>query len=222
MGAFVNFSSDLLAPGKVRFFGPGDFFVGEIDGKVTTRARSLARMFSAWGQVEVTDNIWGFLWSKLAYGAMLYATALVDTDQADVIDCYRSLMIDLATETCEVAVKERVRLLAFHGFEPDFYLPRQRRDPSRIEEATDEMLDHMRHHQKPRSGIWRDILVKRRRTDVDHSIGLVAKIGAEHNLALPLTRRLIALVHEVEEGARPMAFESVEMLDAFRNTEVPG
>jgi 2-dehydropantoate 2-reductase len=221
MGAFVNFSADLVAPGRVRFFGPGDLFVGEIDGSVTTRVRDLARMLSAWGRVEVTDNIWGYLWSKLAYGAMLYATALVDADQADIIGRYRPLMIDLATETCEVALREGVRLLGFHGFEPDLYLPRDRRDPMRIHGATNEMLDYMRHHQKPRSGIWRDIAVKHRRTDVDHSIGLVARIGAKHGLDLPLTRRLIALVHEVEEGVRPMAFENIELLEALRRAELP-
>ena len=117
----MNFSADLFEPGRVRFFGPGDFFVGEIDGTVTTRVRDLAGMLSAWGRVEVTDNIWGYLWSKLAYGAMLYATALVDADQADIIDRYRPLMIDLAAEICEVALKEGVRLLSFHGFEPNLY-----------------------------------------------------------------------------------------------------
>jgi 2-dehydropantoate 2-reductase len=222
MGAFVNFSADLLEPGRVRFFGPGDFFVGEIGGTVTTRARDLARMLSAWGRVEVTDNIWGYLWSKLAYGAMVYATALVDADQADIIEQYRPLMIDLAAEISEVALREGVRLRSFHGFEPDLYLPREQRDPSRIRKATNEMLDYMRRHQKPRSGIWRDIAVRRRKTDVDCSIGLVARIGAERGLKLPLTHRLIELVHEVEEGVRPMSFANVEILETLRRKEVSG
>jgi 2-dehydropantoate 2-reductase len=220
MGAFVNFSAELLEPGRIKFFGPGDFLVGEIEGTITPRAHNLASILSAWGKVGVTSNIWGYLWSKLAYGSMLYATALVDADQADVIDRYRPLMIDLATEISEVALKEGVRLLGFHGFEPELYVPRHRRDQPRIDGATDEMLDYMRRYQKPHSGIWRDMAVRHRKTDVDHSIGLVAQIGAEHGLELPLTHHLIELVHEVEEGARPMSFANVDALEALRRKEV--
>ena len=168
MGAFVNFSADYIGPGVVQYQGPGDFYVGEIDGRISPRAQALAAMLGAWGAVQVTDNIWGFLWSKLAYGAMLYATALADADQADVIDRYRPLMLELASELCEIALHEGVDLLGFHGFEPSLYLPRDRRDPARIAAATDEMLAYMRTHQKPRSGIgatWRCAGADRYRRD---------------------------------------------------------
>lgn len=216
MGAFVNFSADLLRPGLVKYFGPGDFLVGEIDGKITPRALELADRLSAWGHVGVTDNIWGYLWSKLAFGSMLYATALVDADLADIVDRYRPLMTELATEICEVALKERIELVGFHGFEPDIYVPRSQRNPARIKKATDELVNYMRCHLKPRSGIWRDLAVRRVKTDVDHSIGLVSRIGDEHGIKLPLISELVSLVHEVEQGTRSMSFANVEALDALR------
>jgi hypothetical protein len=64
-------------------------------------------MCSGCGEVRFTDNIWGYLWSKFAYGNMLFATALVDADQADVIDRDRPLMIARVGEMCEVADRER-------------------------------------------------------------------------------------------------------------------
>ena len=33
----------------------------------------------------LTDNIWGYLWSKLAYGALLFATALTNESIADCL-----------------------------------------------------------------------------------------------------------------------------------------
>ena len=216
IGAFINFSADYLEPGRIRYSGPGDFYVGELDGHPSLRGRALAAALAAWGAVRVTDNVWGCLWSKLGYGNMLYATALVDADQADVIDRFRLRMLDLASEVCEVAHREGVRALGFHGFEPDLYLPRHRRDRDKIQASMDEMIAYMRRHQKPRSGIWRDLAVRKRKTDVDHQIGLAAEIGSGHGLLLPLTQRLITLIHEVEDGSRPMAWANVEELEALR------
>ena len=33
----------------------------------------------------LTDDIWGYLWGKLAYGAMLFATALTNESIADAL-----------------------------------------------------------------------------------------------------------------------------------------
>ncbi len=35
IGALVNFSADLIAPGIIHFAGPGAFYVGELDGSAT-------------------------------------------------------------------------------------------------------------------------------------------------------------------------------------------
>ena len=34
--------------------------------------------------VEVTDNIFGFLWGKMALGAIYFATATTDSDVTDL------------------------------------------------------------------------------------------------------------------------------------------
>src|SRR6185436_18267244 len=66
IGAFVNFSADYLEPGLIHFGGRGAFKIGELDGQITPRVLELQRALSAWGRVDVTDNIWGFLWGKQA------------------------------------------------------------------------------------------------------------------------------------------------------------
>ena len=60
--------------------------VGEIDGKVTPRAEELHRLLLQFDDRAVlTANIWGYLWGKLGYGAMLFATALTDDSIADCL-----------------------------------------------------------------------------------------------------------------------------------------
>ncbi|MGL5736657.1 MAG: ketopantoate reductase family protein, partial [Beijerinckiaceae bacterium] len=77
MGCFVNFGADWLGPGEILFGNRGAVVVGEIDGSLRDRTRAMHKLLSIFEpQAVLTDNIWGYLWGKLAYGAMLFATAL--------------------------------------------------------------------------------------------------------------------------------------------------
>src|SRR5207245_10828542 len=49
VGAFVNFSADYLEPGLIHFGGRGAFVLGELDGSVAPRLRSLQRALGHWG-----------------------------------------------------------------------------------------------------------------------------------------------------------------------------
>ncbi len=84
VGAFVNFGADYLEPGVIHFGGRGAVVVGETNGQLTPRVlavRDAWRDFDA--RAIATPNIWGYLWGKEAYGAMLFATALTNDSIAD-------------------------------------------------------------------------------------------------------------------------------------------
>ena len=77
MGCFVNFGSDWHGPGQILFGNRGAVVVGEIDGTIRERTRAMHELLAIFEPDAVlTDNIWGYLWGKLAYGAMLFATSL--------------------------------------------------------------------------------------------------------------------------------------------------
>ncbi len=77
MGCFVNFGADWLGPGEILFGNRAAVVVGEIDGSIRDRTRTMHERLKIFEPAAVlTDNIWGYLWGKLAYGAMLFATAL--------------------------------------------------------------------------------------------------------------------------------------------------
>jgi 2-dehydropantoate 2-reductase len=216
IGSLVNFSADYLEPGVIHYGGPGTIKLGELDGRITARLERLGGLLGAWGTVELTPNIWGYLWGKLGYGNMLYATALADASMADVIDRYRPLMIELASEVYEVAAHLGIRPEAFDGVEPTLYYPREQRDWAAIGRSLDALLERRRRDQKQRSGIWRDIMVRRRPTEVDEHLGQVARQGAAAGLPLPLTRRLIDRIHDLEQGRAAPSWEHLDELDRIR------
>jgi 2-dehydropantoate 2-reductase len=220
VGAFVNFGADYLEPGVVHYGGRGAVVVGEIDGRTTSRVSAVR---DAWRDFDdraiATSNIWGYLWGKEAYGAMLFATALTNESIADALASpdHRSLYIGLAREILAVAAARGVHAEAFDGFDPRAYLPDARAGSA--ERSLDELVAFNRRSAKSHSGIWRDLVVRRRRTEVDAQLGIVARLGTESRVPTPLTARLVSMIHEIEDGTRPLCVENLSELSSRAASE---
>src|SRR5262245_18743243 len=213
VGAFLNFGADYLEPGVIHYGGRGAVVLGEIDGRITPRVTSIR---DAWrhfdGRTIVTSNIWGYLWGKEAYAAMLFATALTNESIADALAmaAYRQLYISLAREILAVAAARAVHPEAFDGFEPAAYLATA--PAGAAERSLDALVVHNRASAKSHSGIWRDLAVRKRPTEVDAQLGIVVALAAEAGVPTPLTARLVTLIHEVESGARPQSLDTLDVL----------
>jgi 2-dehydropantoate 2-reductase len=75
------------------------------------------------------------------------------------------------------------------------------------------MVAFNRRSAKSHSGIWRDLAVRKRRTEVDAQLGPILTQGEMAGLRTPVIRKLIALIHEVEDG-RKLARENLTDLAA--------
>ena len=215
VGAFVNFGADYLEPGLVHYGGRGAVVVGEIDGRSTARSEAIREAWLDFDSGAIaTPNIWGYLWGKEAYGAMLFATALSNESIADAlaVPAHRPLYIALAREMLAVAAARGVTPEPFDGFDPLAYLPDAA--PGAAERSLDALVAHNRRSAKTHSGIWRDLAVRRRPTEVDAQLGVAVRLGAEAGVATPLTARLVALVHDIERGDRAQSFDTLAELAA--------
>jgi 2-dehydropantoate 2-reductase len=200
VGAFLNFGADYLGPGRIAFAGRGAVVLGELDGAITPRLRALHAAMTAFEpRAVMTDNIVGYLWGKLGYGALLFATALTDDPIADVLSdpAHAPVLGALGREVMAVARAKAVRPEGFDGFDPAAFAPGA--DPCGSFAA---MTAHNRRSAKTHSGIWRDLAVRHRPTEVDAQLGAVAREAGALGVATPLTARLVAMVHEIERGAR--------------------
>ena len=215
VGAFVNFGADYLEPGVIHYGGRGAVVVGEIDGRLSARATAIR---DAWRDFDdraiVTSNVWGYLWGKEAYGAMLFATALTNESIADALAdaTRRGLYVALAREILAVASARGVTPEAFDGFDPTAYMPDA--DAAAAERSLDDLVAHNRRSAKTHSGIWRDLAVRKRRTEVDAQLGIVVTLAREAGVPTPLTQRLIELVHDIENGVRTQSLDTLDLLAA--------
>lgn len=215
MGCFVNFGADWLGPGEILFGNRGAVVVGEIDGSIRERTRQMHRDLAIFEPGAVlTDNIWGYLWGKLAYGAMLFATALTtDSMTVNFEDPQRFVVFDrLAREVMAVAYARGVVPIGFKGFDPACFAPGASDTGARASIAF--LADYNRYTAKTHTGIYRDLAVRKRKTEVDPQIGVIAEIGGEVGVPTPAIHGLVALIHAIEDGRKPMAFATFSELIA--------
>jgi 2-dehydropantoate 2-reductase len=197
--SFVNFGADLIAPGRIMQGNIGTFRVGELPGRgITARVLELV---AALPYAKATDNILGFLWGKEAYGAMLFAGAVSDLSIADSLEQeeWRPLMLAVARE---VLAQAPVKPEGFDGFEPED-----------LEGSLARLAEFNRRSAKSHSGIYRDLVVRRRRTEVDGQLG---------SLRGPLTRHTAALIHAIERDERSCEVANLKLLAALERAERRG
>ncbi len=221
MGCFVNYGADWLGPGEILFGNRAAVVVGEIDGSIRERTRRMHQLLSVFEPNTVlTDNIWGYLWGKLAYGAMLFATALTPDSMSDnFADPRRFVVFDqLAREVMAVASARKVVPVGFNGFDPACFAPGAPEQGARASIAA--LAEFNRHTAKTHSGIHRDLAVRKRKTEVDPQIGVIAELGAQAGIDTPVIRRLVELIHDIEDGQRPMAYETFAELIAVCESSV--
>jgi 2-dehydropantoate 2-reductase len=78
------------------------------------------------------------------------------------------------------------------------------------------IASHYRAHTKTKTGIWRDLAVRRRKTEVGALLGATVTKATRLGLAMPLTERLIAMIADLEAGRRVMTWDNVDELVRHR------
>jgi glutamate carboxypeptidase len=219
IAAFVNIFADRIEPGVIADGGEGALVLGEPNGaRMSDRVRVLAEDLRAWGPARVSDNVEGFLWAKAGFGAMLAATALADDAMADLIGRHRTAMYALAAEVFDVAAALDVRLEAFDAFSPAAFV--RSAPPAERDEATERLIAWLRTQPKNRSGIWRDLAVRRQRVEVTTHYATVLDEAARVGIRTPVLRALLTGLTELEIDPGSMSERRIGELDRLSGSLV--
>src|SRR6202789_3182824 len=196
--ACVICGADVIAPGVVLRGNRGTFKIGEIDVTPSARVAALAADIA---DAEATTQVMGFVWGKEAYGATLFATAVSDLAIHEVFDdpAYHPLLLAVARKVLEQAP---VRPLPLDGFDPDDLpgsLPR--------------LADFNRRSAKSHSGIYRDLMIRRRKTETEAILGPLQGF---------LIRRTAELIAAIEAGTRTCCRAHLDARHAYEQLRQDG
>ena len=210
--ALVNFASDYIAPGEVMYGGRGSVLIGEADGRITPRVAQYVTLLKRFDErVEATDNVLGLLWGKIGYGGLLIATALTNDTMAEVLADRRwhPVLARIGGEIMRVGYASGITPVGVDGFDAEGFA---REDELRITASCDDMAEHYRHSAKSRSGIWRDLAVRKRKTEVEAQLAPVFEVGRRRGIATPTLERLAAMIREMEVGRRGFSRDNLAEL----------
>lgn len=222
VGCFVHFGADYQEPGHILLAGEHPIYVGELDGVVTERLRRVAAALGAVMPVHVTDHIWDWLWTKMCYGSLYFAGALVDHPLPEVLQrpSYRPALAALVAEAVHVAHGLGYRRLEQIGdFRPAVFAGGYTAEAAAVFDA---MAAWKGGSLKIYTGIQRDIMVRRRPTEVDHQPGAVVERAERLGIDVPYHRAVVRMIKEIETGRRALSWANLDEFAAAAPTRSGG
>jgi 2-dehydropantoate 2-reductase len=118
VGAVVAWGAAMPEPGVYERTANGGFTLGRLDGAHDERLIEIAAALEAIGPVDLTDNLRGKRWSKLAINCAVTALGTLGGDRLGTLMPHRfarRLALEIMTEATEVARREGVRLEKVSG-----------------------------------------------------------------------------------------------------------
>jgi 2-dehydropantoate 2-reductase len=206
LSCLVEWGGTNVGPGRVIRDTIAPMVVGELDGTERERTRTLARCLAPVGEVRLTHNLRGQIWSKLlvnsAFTGLSAVSGLRYGGVADHPDG-RASIYAIWAEGVAVGEAEGLALEPVLGIEPHELVAR--------DDAALARMMAIAGNTKP--SMLQD-LEQDRATEVDVVNGGVAGRGRAHGIATPFNDRVVALVHAMERGERAPAPEELTELVA--------
>ena len=210
LGAVVAWGAAMVEPGLYERTAHGGFTIGAYEGVLDeARCGDLLRAFEAIGPVEVTRNLAGKRWSKLAINAAISSLGTLGGDRLGVLMQHRfvrRLALEVMTEVVQIARAEGIRLEKVAGtLDLDFMaLTEGERSatgsPSLVAKHALLLAVGFR-YRRIRSSML-SAIERGRVPAVDFLNGEVADRGRKYEIPTPVNARVRELVWEVAKGKR--------------------
>ena len=210
LSCIVEWGGTNLGPGRVVRDTIAPMVVGELDGSERPRTQLLARCLEAVGDVRLTRNVRGQIWSKLLVNSAFTGLSAVSGLRYGGVAQHpdgRAAVYAIWAEGFAVAWAEEVTLDRVLDVEPRELIDR--------DDAALARMMAIAGNTKP--SMLQD-LEQGRPTEVDVVNGGVAQRARAHRIATPFNDRVVELVHAMERGERaPAPRELTELVAVARS-----
>ncbi len=217
VGAVVAWGAAMPEPGVYERTAAGGFALGSLDGKA--QLEELARVLEVIGPVEVTANLAGKRWSKLAINAAISSLGTIGGDRLGALLQHRfvrRLALEIMTECVHVARKCDVRLEKVAGTVDLDWLALTEEEklaagsPSLVAKHAMLLAVGFR-YRRMRSSML--AAIERGRTPaVDFLNGEICDRGRAHGISTPVNDAARAFVWSIARGERRSGFDALRSL----------
>jgi len=219
IGGIVAWGASMPEPGLYDRTSAGGFTLGRPSGESDGALRALAGLLEAVGPVELTSNLLGVRWSKLALNCAVSSLGTIGGDRLGplvMVRRYRRIALEIFTEVVEVARAEGVRLEKVSGtLDLDWIaLSAADRAASASAALTAKhalLLAVGLRYRRLRSSMLAAI-ERGRVPAIAFLNGEVVSYAARHGLAVPVNARVVELVHAIARGEERSSRELLDRL----------
>jgi 2-dehydropantoate 2-reductase len=185
--------------------------VGELDGTITERAKTVAGILENICPVEITENLLGIRWTKLLINATFSGmSAVLGCTFGDILDNKKALacvahianeiitVVDALGITLEKMQGADLRMLAFKT-------KAEMESKFAIYEAV------FRPHGLLKASMLQDI-EKGLKTEIDAINGVVCENGKKVGVPTPIDDQVVAIIKGIEEGKYTPVLDNLDMI----------
>jgi|CZCB01.1.fsa_nt_gi 2-dehydropantoate 2-reductase len=179
----TNFPSDLVGPGYVRSLGAGETVIMQLDNCGINRVEAVNKILNDAGfNCKVTDNIYPFIWEKVAFNAAMNSLTAVTgltVGQLGLSADGRNLAFQVADEVLNVAKSKGIVV-----------------NKEKVKEMMDEaFIKHFDHQPS----MLQDLKAGKM-TEIESINGAVVREAKKIGCAVPATEVLYKLVRVLEQS----------------------
>jgi 2-dehydropantoate 2-reductase len=202
LGCVITISAGLYEAGHAMRSDTGalGFKIGEHDGRDTPRARELVEVMNAVAPTQLTQNLWGERWSKLAINCMVNPVCGLSglgSMEARTQPEVQLISIQLGAEVIQVGRACGYEVEPIYGIAAQRFVDAA---AGRGVEATQaDMAASGRSRGGGRPSMLQDVM-RGRRTEIDHLNGYVARRGSQVGVKTPFNDAIVELVNSFAVG----------------------
>jgi ketopantoate reductase len=226
VGSIPNYGGALVDPGHLEFVHEGPIQLGEMSTpEFTSRLLELARMLESLTNVQLSPNIWGQIWAKEVYSQQVVFSALADAPIHETlgVERYARIAGAVVREALEIAEANGITVEAFDFFDPANYKPQTSAETQKLLNNINHAIWLLKKDQKPSqhefkkkgSGIWWDIVYRKRPSEVGAMNGKLIEYGKKAGADTRLVEKLASMILEIERGERQLGFHNYDELEAY-------
>jgi 2-dehydropantoate 2-reductase len=205
VGMGIRMGSRKVAPGHLHTATRGHLYIGHLHGRTTPRLEELNKLLGEVMQAEISDNIFGVLWSKLTYTCLGYYGSLADAPLATSCrdEASRRALTEFLGEVVAAGEAAGARWMRLDEYDTADFHPRRPFDGRLAALNAYAESWKLEDRKGPLRQIQRGI-----KTEVDFTLAHVAREGENHGTATVLCRKLVDMIHELEQGTRSLSLDN--------------
>lgn len=225
IGGIIAWGASMTSPGNYDRTSAGGFQMGTLSGLQDEKLREIAGLLEIIGPVNLTGNLRGARWSKLALNCCISSIGTLGGDRLGPlakVRRYRRLGLEIFAETVAVAKAEKVRLEKVSGTldlgwiaitEKERKLPLG--SPNLAAKHAMLLAVGMR-YRRLRSSML-SAIERGRPPSIDFLNGEVATRGQRHGIPTPVNSLITETIHAIARGEKQSSRETLdEVFDATR------